>query len=114
MWRKIWAKVTGKETAELLARVRQEVVAGQAVLVDVREPDEWRAGHVAGAVAAPLSQLASATLPKDKPLYLYCGAGIRARMAARTLREQGYDARPLSAGYGKLVRHGFTFVVHRR
>jgi rhodanese-related sulfurtransferase len=107
MLRALWNKLTGKETAELLARVRQEVAAGRAVLVDVREPGEWDAGHVAGAIPAPLSRIADAKLPQDRPLYLYCGAGIRARMAARTLRERGHDARPLSAGYGKLVRHGF-------
>ena len=72
-----------------------------AVLVDVREADEFAAGHIPGAVNAPLSTLGSAALPMDRPLFLYCLRGIRSRRAAGMLRKMGYTARSIGgiSGY---------------
>ena len=42
-----------------------------ALLVDVREAGEYAAGHIPGAVNVPLSIIAEADLPKDRPLFLY-------------------------------------------
>lgn len=60
-----------------------------ALLVDVREADEYAAGHIPGAVNAPLSNLAAAGLPKDRPLFLYCLRGSRSARAASLLKRQG-------------------------
>jgi phage shock protein E len=84
-----------------------------ALLVDVREPREWDEGHVDGAILLPLSVLRAGkrlgrALPSGKILYVHCRSGGRARIAAGILRKQGYDARPLKAGFDDLRRAGFT------
>ncbi len=75
--------------------------ADGACLVDVREPQEFSAGHIAGAVNLPLSQLREryAELSTDRPLQLYCGVGQRAYYATRFLAQHGYHAANLSGGY---------------
>ena len=62
-----------------------------ALLVDVREADEYAAGHIPGAVNAPLSGIQGAGLPKDRPLYLYCLRGTRSARAAGILKRLGYS-----------------------
>ena len=69
--------------------------ASDAVLLDVREADEFRSGHIPGAVNAPLSTIDQVTLPKDKPLFVYCLRGTRSRQAAGILKRMGYDARSI-------------------
>lgn len=75
-------------------------IAG-AQLVDVREADEFAAGHVAGAVNVPLSQLRGRLdeLPRDRPLAVYCAAGQRGYFATRFLLQNGYAAANLSGGF---------------
>ena len=70
-------------------------------VIDVREPDEFAAGHVPGALNLPLSQLRErwAELPRDRPLALCCAVGQRAYYAVRFLRQHGLDAANLSGGY---------------
>ena len=72
-----------------------------ALLVDVREADEWAAGHVPGAVHLPLSELREryGELPRERELWLYCAAGQRAYYATRFLAQHGRRARNLSGGY---------------
>lgn len=74
---------------------------GGARLIDVREPDEYAAGHVAGALNVPLSQLRRRhqELPRDRRLAVYCAAGQRGYYATRFLLQNGYDAANLSGGY---------------
>jgi NADPH-dependent 2,4-dienoyl-CoA reductase/sulfur reductase-like enzyme/rhodanese-related sulfurtransferase len=71
-----------------------------AVLLDVREPNEFAQGHLDRAVNVPLSSLRErlAEVPKDKPLWVYCAAGQRGYFAQRQLLQLGYDARNLSGG----------------
>ena len=71
------------------------------ILVDVREPDEYAAGHIPGARNLPLSELRRrhGELPRDHPLTLYCGVGQRAYYATRFLLQLGYRAANLSGGY---------------
>lgn len=64
----------------------------RAILVDVREVDEFAAGHIAGARSMPLSQFRASALPMDddKPVILMCAAGRRSAMAL----EKAAAARP--------------------
>ncbi len=70
-------------------------------LLDVRDPDEFAAGHAPGAVHLPLNSLRSSlgALSKDRPLAVYCAVGGRAHNAVRLLRQHGFDASNLSGGY---------------
>ena len=61
-----------------------------AVLVDVREAEEFAAGHIPGAVNLPLSRIETVALPKDTPLFLYCLRGSRSLRAAGILKRMGY------------------------
>ena len=66
-----------------------------AVLVDVREADEFASGHIPGAVNAPLSTIDQLALPVEAPLFLYCLRGTRSRRAAGILRKMGYTAKSI-------------------
>jgi len=98
-----------------LPTVQENVVTHKAVLVDVREPGEWKEGHVEGAISVPLSSLKNGVDtsalenqgPKDKIVYTHCVRGVRALKAAKILEELGYNVRPLKAGYEDLVKAGF-------
>src|SRR5437588_7942620 len=77
------------------AAVREQVGNG-AVIVDVREPEEWSAGHIPGAKHVPKSYLESriegAVPDRSQPVVLYCASGNRSAWAARTLIEDlGYE-----------------------
>src|SRR5512137_2670262 len=62
------------------------------LLLDVRTPQEYAEGHIAGAVNVPHDQLATrvAEVPKDKDVVLYCRSGRRAGIAADVLAANGY------------------------
>ena len=66
-----------------------------ALLVDVREADEFASGHIPGAVNAPLSAIRRAELPKAAPLFLYCLRGSRSRRAAGILKKMGYTVKSI-------------------
>ena len=97
-----------------LPTVQENIAAHKAVLVDVREPGEWKEGHVQGAVSLPLSSLKDVDttalehqVPKEKIVYTHCVMGVRALKAANILEKLGYNVRPLKAGYKELVKAGF-------
>lgn len=74
-------------------------------LIDVREKDEFRDGHLPGALSVPrgfLDMRVEEVVPdKSTPLILYCAGGNRSLLAGRTLREMGYtDVISMSGGYG--------------
>ncbi|MGG3841463.1 rhodanese-like domain-containing protein [Anoxybacillus kestanbolensis] len=74
----------------------------KAQLIDVREPDEYAAGHILGARNIPLTQLRfrMKELRKDQPIYLYCQNGIRSGRAAQILYRKGYrDLYHLKGGF---------------
>lgn len=76
----------------------------KAQLVDVREPNEFEAGHVIGARNIPLSQLKMRLkeIRPDKPVYLYCQSGARSGRAAQLLYKKGYkDLSHLQGGFKK-------------
>jgi NADPH-dependent 2,4-dienoyl-CoA reductase/sulfur reductase-like enzyme/rhodanese-related sulfurtransferase len=72
-----------------------------ALVLDVREPHEFAAGHIPQAVNLPLSELRTRyrELPRDRDVWICCVVGQRAYYAVRFLTQQGYQARNLSGGY---------------
>jgi NADPH-dependent 2,4-dienoyl-CoA reductase/sulfur reductase-like enzyme/rhodanese-related sulfurtransferase len=81
--------------------VDADTIPAEALLLDVREPSEFKAGAIPGAVLVPLGQLRSqmAELPRDRGLVVYCQVGIRGYIAERILRQNGFSVRNLSGGY---------------
>lgn len=81
--------------AEAEARVK----AGTAVLIDVREPDEWAGGVAASALLCSLSDLRGPRTQwgpvleanREKELIVYCRSGARSGMAADLLRKEGFQ-----------------------
>jgi rhodanese-related sulfurtransferase len=104
-----------EHTKDSLATVKRSVAEQKAVLVDVREKNEWDDGHLRDARLLPLSVLQQGVrkddlaraLPKDKVIYLHCAAGGRCVQAAAILKKQGYDVRPLRPGFDDLLEAGF-------
>lgn len=83
------------------AEAAAQVAAGQAVMLDVREAEEWQHGHIDGALPAPrglLEFLADPTSPRHKSgldpaarVIVVCASGTRATFAAATLKTLGYQ-----------------------
>lgn len=63
-----------------------------AILLDVRTPEEYRAGHVPGAVNLPLDRLAEGKLPQGRPIFAYCLSGARSARACAWLKRRGHEA----------------------
>ena len=87
------------EPAELKALMASPV---RFVLVDVRRPDEFAAGHIDGAMPMPLDSLPTtyAQLPRDVKLVVYCRSGHRSAQAVSFLLANGYSlAVSLHGGY---------------
>ncbi|MER5748799.1 rhodanese-like domain-containing protein [Streptomyces sp. NPDC002088] len=78
------------------AEAQERAAAGAAVLLDVREQDEWASGHAPGAVHTPLSALTTGSdLPPaahGRPLVVLCRSGRRSREATALLTARGADA----------------------
>ena len=86
-------EVTPERTKELLD-------AGEAVVVDVREPYEREAGHIEGSEHIELERLASQaeSLPRDRTIVFQCRLGARSAMAAQAFRASGFDAWSMQGG----------------
>ena len=84
----------------------------EAPLLDVRTPDEFASGHLAGAtnvdVMAPdfKSRVAALGLPTDGPVYLYCRSGNRSGQAAGILRQLGHAGAVNVGGFDALAKAG--------
>ena len=91
------------EEADVTATAGALSVEGP-VLVDVREPDEWEAGHARGARHIPLQQLPASVdeLPRSAPIYLICATGNRSRTAAAYLKQAGFE-RPINVRGGTVA-----------
>jgi rhodanese-related sulfurtransferase len=85
-----------------------------AMLIDVRDPHEWRAGHARGARHIPLAQLPGslAQLPREAPVYLICATGNRSRNAAAYLRKHGFS-RPVNVRGGTAAWHRAGLPIER-
>lgn len=96
--------------------VKRLLQNGGVTIVDVREGEEYRAGHVPGAVHLPrgfLELQAESKLPaRDAKLVAYCAGGARSLFAAETLRRMGYaDVSSMRGGYTRWKQNGHPFVV---
>jgi rhodanese-related sulfurtransferase len=78
-------------------------------ILDVRQPDEFRAAHISGAKLIPLSELGKRVgeLPKDQPILCVCASGSRSSVAASQLSGAGYDVLNLRGGMAGWMRAGY-------
>jgi rhodanese-related sulfurtransferase len=82
--------------------------AGEIILVDVREPYEWEAGHVPGSSHIEMERVASMAreIPNDRPVAFLCLGGVRAGLVAHGFRAAGYDAYNVRGGFATWVALG--------
>jgi rhodanese-related sulfurtransferase len=87
-------------------------VPADAFLLDVREPEEWTAGHAPGATHLPLGQLPQRLdeLPRDTDIVCVCRGGGRSAQAAALLAGQGFAVRNLDGGMLAWARAGRPLV----
>lgn len=105
----------GEKTLETWTPV--EVLEGlnakEIVLIDVRTPAEYTFESIEGALLAPLSHLASASLPAGlgKHVVLHCGSGMRSRKAAELCLNAGFDKiAHMEGGFGKWKMSGQAYL----
>jgi rhodanese-related sulfurtransferase len=105
-----------EHTKDSLDTVKKSIAEKKGILLDVRETAEWERGHLRDAKFLALSDLRRGVkddelarlLPKDKVIYCHCASGKRCLQAADILKKNGYDVRPLKAGYEELLKSGFA------
>jgi rhodanese-related sulfurtransferase len=81
---------------------------GELQLIDVREPYEREAGHIAHSTHIELTQLAqeAGAIDRERPVVFYCRVGSRSLMAAQALRVAGYEAYSMDGGLVRWVDEG--------
>ena len=98
----VWMYFYQKKLITTLSEEEFRAGYRKAQLIDIREADEYTAGHILGVRNIPLSQirLRHKELRKDQPVYLYCQSGFRTGRAAQYLKKQGYkDFYQLQGGF---------------
>ncbi len=83
----------GCPTPDISPLRARELVAGGARLVDVRSPEEFADGHVAGAVNIPVDEIAQRLTklePRDRAIVVYCRSGFRSSRARKLLEAAGF------------------------
>jgi adenylyltransferase/sulfurtransferase len=88
-------------------------------LLDVREREEYREGHLDGALSLPRGflemRVEEAVPDKSAPIIAYCAGGVRSLIAARTLKEMGYEnVVSMSGGYTAWKNAGYKWVADRQ
>jgi phage shock protein E len=90
------ADTAAEDTSQLISpgEYQSQFVASRAdhVLIDVRTPQEFASGHIAGAINIPVESLSSrlSEVPTDQTIVLYCRSGNRSAQASRILEQAGY------------------------
>jgi len=86
-------------------------IAAGAIVLDVREPDEYEEGALLGAIHIPRghleAQIEGRIIDKESPIVAYCAGGVRSAFAAKTLAELGYtNVLSMEGGYGRWKDEG--------
>jgi len=109
MLRNIFSKPYGKVSAAQAAALADS----GAVLLDVREPHEWQAGHAPRARHIPLSQLPrrAGEVPRGRAVVTVCRSGARSARVATMLAREGREVSNLSGGMHAWARAGLPVVA---
>jgi rhodanese-related sulfurtransferase len=100
----LFTRTPGTDAAALAQRLGERSVH----VLDVRQPSEWRHGHIRGSQNLPLMQIKRRleTIPRDKTIVTVCASGHRSNAAARTLQRAGYKVENLKGGMHAWTRAG--------
>lgn len=106
------ASSTG-DVPEVGARAAKALLEVGALLLDVREPDEWHAGLAAEATLMPMGQVHGRTdeLPRDRRIVVVCRSGGRSAVVTQSLRAAGFDATNLTGGMCAWTSAGLSMVM---
>ena len=90
-------------------------VPADAVLLDVREDDEWTAGHAPGAVHVPMTALAERLdqVPDGDPVYVICRSGGRSARVTAYLNSQGWESVNVAGGMSRWAASGRPLIAER-
>jgi len=107
-----------KEIPEVTAQQVNELLKNNGkspIVLDVRESDEWRQGHLEGALPLPRGfleiKVESAIPDKNSPIITYCAGGVRSLLAAKAMKEMGYqNVSSMAGGYAAWKNGGFNWV----
>ncbi|HEY7559283.1 MAG TPA: molybdopterin-synthase adenylyltransferase MoeB [Candidatus Binatia bacterium] len=107
-----------KDVPELSAQQVNDLLSNNGkshVIVDVRESDEWRQGHLEGAVPLPRGfleiKVETAIPDKHTPIIAYCAGGVRSLLAGKILKEMGYqNVTSMTGGFNAWKNGGFKWV----
>jgi len=107
-----------KEVPEVTAQQVNDLLKNNGksqVILDVREKDEWREGHLEGAISLPRGfleiRVESAIQDKDTPIIAYCAGGVRSLLAAKIMKEMGYqNVSSMAGGYAAWKTAGYKWV----
>ena len=99
------------EISEVDTAGAADLIATGALVLDVREPDEYEEGALPDAVHIPRghleAQIENRLTDKTAPVVVYCAGGVRSAFAARTLQELGYaDVVSMDGGFGRWKDEG--------
>jgi rhodanese-related sulfurtransferase len=105
--------VSDAAVPEIDAEEARNRVGGGAVMLDVREPEEWYAGRVDGSLWIPMGDVGArqSDLPGDTPLVVICRSGARSGKVVAALVQAGYDAVNLGGGIKAWVALGLPIVA---
>ena len=100
-----------KEIKEVNTATAADRIEAGAIVLDVREPDEYDQGAIPGAIHIARgnleSQVEGRLLDKDAEVVIYCAAGVRSAFAAKTMQELGYtDVASMAGGFGRWKDEG--------
>ena len=101
------------ELTEIAPAEAHQLVTRGAMLLDVREPDEWAAGHAPEATHVPMEQVTAqrAALPPDRRIVAVCRSGGRSGKVTEALTSWGFDAVNLAGGMQAWAAAGFEVVA---
>ena len=99
------------EITEVDTEAAAAAIADGAMVLDVREPDEYEEGALLGAIHIPRghleAQIEGRIIDKELPIVAYCAGGVRSAFAAKTLAELGYtNVLSMEGGYGRWKDEG--------
>lgn len=92
--------------------LRLSAELANTLLIDVREPDEWRSEHIAGAIHIPLGQLAQRvdSIDPERTVAVICRSGMRSRTATRILISHSIEAANVKGGMRAWTGSGLPVV----